>query len=47
VLSPICLRDAEDGLRQVELGSTPQGGETKAEAALEAAVRAYDNGRGI
>ena len=27
VLSPICLRDAEGGLRQVELGSCPQGGE--------------------
>jgi glyceraldehyde-3-phosphate dehydrogenase (NADP+) len=47
VLSPICVRDAEGGLRQVELGSTPHGGEAEAEAALEAAVRAYDNGRGI
>jgi glyceraldehyde-3-phosphate dehydrogenase (NADP+) len=47
VLSPICLRDAEGGLRQVELGSCPQGGEAEAEAALEAAVRAYDNGRGV
>lgn len=47
VLSPVCVRDAEGELVQVELGSVPQGGEAEAQAALEAAVRAYDNGRGV
>jgi aldehyde dehydrogenase (NAD+) len=31
----------------IELGSYPQGGEAEAEAALAAAVAAYDNGRGV
>ena len=47
VLSAICLRDAAGELRQVELGSYPHGGEAEAEAALAAAVAAYDNGRGL
>ena len=46
VLSAVCVRDADGRLAQVELGSCPQGGEAEAEAALAAAVKAYDNGRG-
>jgi glyceraldehyde-3-phosphate dehydrogenase (NADP+) len=46
VRSAICVRGADGALTQVELGSYPQGGEAEAEAALEAAVAAYDNGRG-
>ena len=48
--SPCCPPSACAGrtatLTQVELGSVPQGGEAEAEAALAAAVAAYDNGRG-
>ena len=40
------MRDGDGELTQVELGSYPQGGEAEAEAALAAAVAAYDNGRG-
>src|SRR5689334_21097284 len=47
VLSPICMRRANGELAPIELGSYPQGGEAEAEAALAAAVGAYDNGRGI
>jgi len=46
VLSPISVRRADGELAPVELGSYPQGGEAEAEAALAAAVGAYDNGRG-
>ena len=46
VLSAICLRAADGSLRQVDLGSVPHGGAQEAEAALDAAVRAYDAGRG-
>ena len=46
VLSPIAVRGADRRLEPIELGSYPQGGGPEAEAALEAAVRAYDNGRG-
>ena len=46
VLSAICLRAADGLLRQVNLGSVPHGGAAEAEAALAAAVRAYDAGRG-
>ena len=47
VRSAICVRGADGLLTQVELGSYPQGGAPEAEAALDAAVRAYDNGRGV
>jgi glyceraldehyde-3-phosphate dehydrogenase (NADP+) len=47
VRSPICVRDGAGGLRQVEIGSFPQGGIAEADAALAAAVAAYDNGRGV
>ena len=46
VLSPICVRDADGTLEQVEIGSYPVMGETESDAALDAAVAAYDNGRG-
>ena len=46
VLSAVCLRGADGSLTQVALGSIPQGGEIEAEAALAAAVAAYDSGRG-
>jgi glyceraldehyde-3-phosphate dehydrogenase (NADP+) len=45
VRSAICVR--EDGaLRQVEIGSVPQGSRGESETALAAAVAAYDDGRG-
>jgi glyceraldehyde-3-phosphate dehydrogenase (NADP+) len=47
VLSAVCVRGADGALTQVELGSVPQGAEAEAEAALAAAVAAYDNGRGV
>src|SRR6478609_7260452 len=46
VLSAVCVRGQDGNLTQVELGSVPQGGEVEAEAALAAAVAAYDSGRG-
>jgi aldehyde dehydrogenase (NAD+) len=46
VRSPVCVRTADGRLKQVELGSMPSGGEREAEEALEAAVAAYDEGRG-
>ncbi len=46
VRSPVCVRTADGRLKQVELGSVPSGGEREAEEALEAAVAAYDEGRG-
>ena len=47
VLSPVCTRDAATGeLRQVEIGSYPVMGEAESDAALDAAVTAYANGRG-
>jgi len=47
VLSPICTRDASTGeVRQVEIGSYPVMGEAESDAALDAAVAAYANGRG-
>lgn len=47
VISPIHLRDAEGRLLPVTLGSVPVGGIPEADAALAAAVGAYDNGRGV
>ncbi|MFM0702757.1 NADP-dependent glyceraldehyde-3-phosphate dehydrogenase [Paraburkholderia sediminicola] len=47
VLSPVCTRDPVTGdVRQVEIGSYPVMGEAQSDAALDAAVAAYDNGRG-
>jgi acyl-CoA reductase-like NAD-dependent aldehyde dehydrogenase len=46
VLSPVCVRKADGALQQVALGSYPIVGEAESDAALDAAVRAYDNGRG-
>jgi aldehyde dehydrogenase (NAD+) len=47
VRSPVCRRDADGRLQQIELGSVPSGAEKEAEEALEAAVAAYDGGRGL
>ncbi len=47
VLSPVCTRDPATGaVAQVEIGSYPLMGEAQSDAALDAAVAAYDNGRG-
>lgn len=46
VRSAICVRKADGSLEQVELGSYPVGGIPEAKVALDAAVAAYDNGRG-
>jgi glyceraldehyde-3-phosphate dehydrogenase (NADP+) len=46
VRSAICTRKADGTLEQVELGSHPIGGVPEAQVALDAAVAAYDNGRG-
>ena len=46
VLSPVCVRISDDELKQVEIGSYPVMGEAESDAALDAAVAAYDNGRG-
>ena len=46
VLSPVCTRTADGEVRQVEIGSYPVMGELQSDAALDAAVAAYDNGRG-
>ncbi|OOG49692.1 NADP-dependent glyceraldehyde-3-phosphate dehydrogenase [Polaromonas sp. C04] len=46
VLSPICERQADGSVRQLEIGSYPVMGEAESDAALDAAVSAYDNGRG-
>ena len=46
VLSAICARHADGRLRQLEIGSYPSGGAVEAASALNAAVAAYDQGRG-
>ena len=46
VRSAICVRKPDGLLQQVELGSYPIGGIPEAKIALDAAVAAYDNGRG-
>ena len=46
VLSPVCTRSNGGEVRQVEIGSYPVMGEAQSDAALDAAVAAYDNGRG-
>src|SRR4029077_19056944 len=48
VLSPVCTRDPATGtVTQVEIGSYPVMGETESDAALDAAVAAWANGRGV
>ncbi len=47
VRSPDCVRTADGRLEQIELGSVPSGAEQEAVEALEAAVAAYDDGRGL
>jgi glyceraldehyde-3-phosphate dehydrogenase (NADP+) len=46
VLSPVCVRQASGEAEQVAIGSYPVMGETESDAALDAAVRAYNHGRG-
>ncbi|AKU11166.1 aldehyde dehydrogenase [Azoarcus sp. CIB] len=46
VYSPVALRAADGSLTHVELGSFPVTGTAEADAAIAAAVAAYDNGRG-
>ena len=46
VLSPVCTRTADGEVRQVEIGSYPVMGEAQSDSELDAAVAAYDNGRG-
>ena len=46
VASPVCLRSGAEAA-QAHLGSYPMLGEAEAFAALEAAERAYDKGRGL
>lgn len=45
VASAVCVRNGDE-LTPVDLGSVPTGGIPEATKALEAAVRAYDDGRG-
>ncbi|ARK12197.1 aldehyde dehydrogenase family protein [Fibrella sp. ES10-3-2-2] len=46
VYSPVCVPDESGLLQRQLLGSYPVAGPTEAMAALDAAVAAYDNGRG-
>ncbi len=46
VRSPVCARQPDGSVKQIEIGSYPVMGELESDAILEAAVRAYDNGRG-
>ncbi len=46
VYSPVCIPDADGNLQRQLVGSFPVTGPTEALEALEAAVSAYDNGRG-
>ncbi|MBN3757523.1 NADP-dependent glyceraldehyde-3-phosphate dehydrogenase [Paraburkholderia sp. Tr-20389] len=47
VLSPVCVRQDSGEIEQVVIGSYPVMGETESDAALDAAVQAYDHGRGL
>jgi aldehyde dehydrogenase (NAD+) len=47
VRSPVCVCTADGRLERIELGSVPSGGEHEAIEALDAAVAAYDDGRGL
>jgi glyceraldehyde-3-phosphate dehydrogenase (NADP+) len=46
VLSPVCVRQPDGEVAQTEIGSYPVMGEAESDAALDAAVNAYDSGRG-
>jgi glyceraldehyde-3-phosphate dehydrogenase (NADP+) len=46
VLSPVHVHQGDGALAPVEIGSYPQVGEAESEEALQAAVAAYDDGRG-
>jgi acyl-CoA reductase-like NAD-dependent aldehyde dehydrogenase len=46
VLSPVCIRHADGSVTQAEIGSHPEMGVTESDQMLEAAVAAYNNGRG-
>src|SRR3954466_9496793 len=46
VLSPVCVRLPDGTLKQLEIGSYPVMGEAESDQALDAAVAAYDSGRG-
>lgn len=46
VLSPVCTTLADGTVRQVTIGSCPEMGEAQSDAAVDAAVAAYDSGRG-
>lgn len=46
VHSPVCVSGPDGSLAHVELGSVPVTGTVEADAALAAAVAAYDHGRG-
>src|SRR3974390_3647323 len=46
VRSAICARQDDGRLKQIELGSYPRCELPEAQAALQAAVAAYDDGRG-
>lgn len=46
VLSPVCIKLSDGKLQQLEIGSYPVMGEAQSDEALDAAVTAYDNGRG-
>jgi aldehyde dehydrogenase (NAD+) len=47
VLSPVCIREADGTLRQLELGSYPEMGIEQADAVLAAASNAFDRGLGL
>jgi hypothetical protein len=46
VQSPVCVRLPDGTEQQLEIGSYPVMGEAESDQALDAAVAAYDNGRG-
>ena len=46
VVSPIRLRNSAGSLEPIALGSYPEGSEQDSDDALDAALSAYDNGRG-
>jgi aldehyde dehydrogenase (NAD+) len=46
VLSPICVRAQDGSVSQAKIGSYPWMGEAQSDEILEAAVAAYDSGRG-
>jgi len=46
VLSPVCVKRPGGDVRQLEIGSVPMCGEPESDDALDAAVAAYDSGRG-